>query len=374
MKAKAQAHNHALNAVCPYFTMFPLEFPMRRIRQERASGRSPVVFDLFCGRGTTLYAAREAGLECIGIDVSPVAVAIARAKLASTTLSSVMALTEKLLTNTVGVHVPDSEFWTLAYNPNTLNDIARLRQGLLAARDTGAARLLRALVLGGLHGPLAMNVHKSGYFSNQMPRTYSCKPAYAVRYWKSRKLTTPPLLDVRTVIRRRAERVFSCTPLPKVSDSRVILGDSTDRRTFSGVGHAELVITSPPYYGMKTYVADQWIRNWFLGGPPEVDYSSGDQLCSGSPVDFANSLASAWNNVAANASSELRVAVRFGGIRSRRSDPLTLLTDSFAQSRYSWKMISRRKVCPIRAGRRQADQMRVSAAAMDEFDSFWMLK
>ena len=165
MRTKTQASSHALNAVCPYFTMFPLEFPMRRIKRESSSGRSPVVLDLFCGRGTTLYAARAAGLPCTGIDVSPVAVAIAKAKLASTTLSSVMALTETLLVSEAHVHVPKGEFWKLAYHPGTLNDIARLRQGLLEARDTAAARLLRALALGGLHGPLAKNPVNSGYFS-----------------------------------------------------------------------------------------------------------------------------------------------------------------------------------------------------------------
>jgi len=85
----------------------------------------------------------------------PSAVAIAKAKLASTTLSSVMALTEILLTSEERVHAPKGEFWNHAYHPSTLNDIARLRQGLLQSRDTAAARLLRALALGGLHGPLA---------------------------------------------------------------------------------------------------------------------------------------------------------------------------------------------------------------------------
>jgi hypothetical protein len=34
-------------------------------------------------------------------------------------------------------------------------------------------------------------------------------------------------------------------------------------------------LTSPAYYGLRTYVADQWLRNWFLGGPAYVDYSYG---------------------------------------------------------------------------------------------------
>jgi len=70
---------NALNAICPYFTMFPLEYPLRVLRAHRRG--QPIVMDPFCGRGTTLFAARQLGLGARGIDSSPVAVAIARAKL-----------------------------------------------------------------------------------------------------------------------------------------------------------------------------------------------------------------------------------------------------------------------------------------------------
>ena len=73
---------HSLNAVCPYFTMFPLSFPLWALKH--ASPRA-VVLDPFCGRGTSNYAARYLGLRSYGIDTSPVAVAIAKAKLADAT-------------------------------------------------------------------------------------------------------------------------------------------------------------------------------------------------------------------------------------------------------------------------------------------------
>ena len=65
----------ALNAICPYFTMFPLGFPLRILRERAA--RADWVLDPFCGRGTTNYAARVLGLPSLGVDSSPVAVAIA---------------------------------------------------------------------------------------------------------------------------------------------------------------------------------------------------------------------------------------------------------------------------------------------------------
>lgn len=48
----------ALNAVCPYYTMFPLEFPLGVLT--RQSRPKQWVLDPFCGRGTTTFAARLA--------------------------------------------------------------------------------------------------------------------------------------------------------------------------------------------------------------------------------------------------------------------------------------------------------------------------
>lgn len=61
MRSLAYNPNYALNAICPYFTMFPLEYPLRVLKKHRKD--KPVVLDPFCGRGTTLFAARSLGLE-----------------------------------------------------------------------------------------------------------------------------------------------------------------------------------------------------------------------------------------------------------------------------------------------------------------------
>jgi hypothetical protein len=57
-----------LNAVCPYYTMFPLEFPLSQLQLYPDVRR---VLDPFCGRGTTLYAARLASREAVGSFLRP---------------------------------------------------------------------------------------------------------------------------------------------------------------------------------------------------------------------------------------------------------------------------------------------------------------
>src|SRR5205809_7489107 len=91
----AIASQTALNAVCPYFTMFPLEFPRRILNRYAHAGQR--VLDPFCGRGTTNFAARLAGLETLGVDSSPVAVAITAAKLATSDVDTVIRAARRVL-------------------------------------------------------------------------------------------------------------------------------------------------------------------------------------------------------------------------------------------------------------------------------------
>jgi DNA modification methylase len=91
----AYDQRNALNAICPYFTMFPLEYPLRVLRVHRKD--QPIVMDPFCGRGTTLFAARQLGLQAHGIDSSPVAVAIARAKLCRVDTEATLKLAQSYI-------------------------------------------------------------------------------------------------------------------------------------------------------------------------------------------------------------------------------------------------------------------------------------
>jgi SAM-dependent methyltransferase len=104
---------NALNAICPYFTMFPLEYPIQKLKKHRK--QQPVVMDPFCGRGTTLFAARKLKMKAWGIDTSPIAVAIAKAKLARCTKESAIMLAEELIGSVAPFDIPDTPFFRAAY-------------------------------------------------------------------------------------------------------------------------------------------------------------------------------------------------------------------------------------------------------------------
>jgi hypothetical protein len=342
---KCGASKAALNAVCPYFTMFPLAFPYGILRE----GASPddCVLDPFCGRGTTNYAARLLTLPSIGVDSNGVAIAIAEAKLVNTTPGAVVEEAKRILEG-VPVDIPVGEFWALAFHEDVLHRICRIREVLLANCQTDERKALRAIVMGALHGPF--NKSGTSYLSNQCPRTYAPKPRYAVRFWRDRGLVAPRV-DVLEIIRVRAERYYGTEAT--VGTGVIISGDSRLSETWDGVQrNVSWVITSPPYYGMYTYNPDQWLRLWFLGGPPTVDYSTAGQLHHSSPDVFAAELRAVWRNAAAVCLPGAQLIVRFGGIHDRKADAFCILERSMEDS--GWLVTRVRPAGTAAAGRRQA--------------------
>lgn len=354
----------ALNGICPYFTMFPLDFPHAALSQHAVPGQW--VMDPFCGRGTTNYASRMLGLPSIGIDSSPVAAAVAQAKLVNTTPEAIVRAAERVLDAIPEPHdVPDGEFWKVAFHPDVLRTLCRLREGLLKNCRSSSGKGLRAIILGALHGPRGKTV--SSYFSNQSQRTYAPKPRYAVHFWR-KKGFSPVSVDVLKIIRRRANWYYGDES--KAGVGKIILGDSRNEKLFSSPTmpkEVAWIVTSPPYYGMRTYLPDQWLRLWFLGGPPSVAYGSKGQLSHSSPEEFAKELRQVWENVASVSLPTAKMVIRFGGIHDRKADPLPLLFSSLKDS--GWRMTETVNAGSATSGRRQALHFSApSEAPMPEYD------
>ena len=105
--------------------------------------------------------------------------------------------------------MPTTKFFRAAFNLQVLQSLCAIRHGLLQVRrDTDATVILRATMLGCLHGPTSKTEEGRSYFSNQMPRTFSSKPDYSVRYWKEKGLKAPKV-DVRAVLKRKLRRLDS---------------------------------------------------------------------------------------------------------------------------------------------------------------------
>lgn len=246
--------------------MFPESFAERWISELSEPGE--LVLDPFCGRGTTPFCALQLGRRAIASDVNDVAACVTRAKTAPPLLPVLRHRITMLRNNFKAiawarVAASQPEFFQHAFAKETLQQLLFLRCHLQwATSDVDA--MVASLVLGSLHGESATS---QAYFSNQMPRTISTKPAYSIRFWRTRGLT-PPKRNVFEILAQRASYRYE-TPPPRghatvlQTDVRQLPSKLKRLRT-----PVSCVVTSPPYFDTTNFEEDQWLRLWFLGGPP----------------------------------------------------------------------------------------------------------
>jgi hypothetical protein len=103
--------------------------------------------------------------------------------------------------------------------------------------------------------------------SNQLRQSKAMSPDYAVRWWKARKLR-PPKIDLVKFFEEKLRWRYKKGIPSKLGNAIAICGDA--REVLSRIPRfgADLVLTSPPYFGVTDYSYDNWIRLWMLGGTP----------------------------------------------------------------------------------------------------------
>jgi len=156
--------------------MFPETFVERWV--SKLTKPDEVVFDPFCGRGTTPFQALLMGRRALASDINPVAYCITKAKTNSPPAQVVRRRITQLENGFSrrtweGMRRQMPEFFQHAYTRITLQQLLYLRASL-RWEDNDADGMIAALTLGALHGE---SKKSSSYLSNQMPRTISTKPA-----------------------------------------------------------------------------------------------------------------------------------------------------------------------------------------------------
>lgn len=307
---------HRFHSICPYFAMFPEAFVAEQLR---ASDYRGVVFDPFCGRGTTMLEAQIGRREAAGCDVNPVAVCISGAKCDPPTRGDVANRIEELRHD---CHEPSDrgwqgeldEFFGLCFHTDTMTQVRYLRAEL-EWRRRREDRFIAAVCLGALHG----ESHRSpNYFGNRLPRTISTKPEYSVQWWRRRK-SEPPRRDVFEIVERVVRYRFESDPAPgrgtvREADARDAAAEFPELE-----GRVTDVITSPPYLDTTDYREDQWLRLWFLGGEPRVRTGGGDERHGGKNA-YWTFMEEAASGLAPLLAGKARIVVRIGGRRFGKAE------------------------------------------------------
>lgn len=319
---------HRFHSICPYFAMFPETFVEKHLAASRFKG---VVFDPFCGRGTTVFEALLNGREAAGCDLHPVAVCITGAKCnppsREEALHRLKALEDSLsIVASISLSSEMTEFFAACFHSDTYEQVRFLRANL-DWRNDRTDRFIAALCLGALHG----ESHRSpNYFSNRMPRTISTKPAYSVRWWDKHGYVAPHR-DVFAILRNMVDYRFR-TPPP---ESRGEVEESDARKANLAFPHLDGkvtdIVTSPPYLDTTNYREDQWLRLWFLGEAPTSVQARDDGRHYNRTV-YWKFLKEAWEGVAPLLASRARIVVRIGGRKLSKEEMFVGLLESLEEA------------------------------------------
>lgn len=319
---------HRFHSICPYFAMFPETFVEKHLAASRFDG---VVFDPFCGRGTTVFESLLNGRQAAGCDLHPVAVCITGAKCDPPSRNEVFTRIDKLEASLSWLPPSNlseemAEFFASCFHAETYEALRYIRASL-DWRNERIDRFVAALCLGALHG----ESHRSpNYFSNRMPRTISTKPAYSVRWWRKHGYL-PPRRDAFSILRNMASFRFRTPPPERRGD----IVESDAREATAAFPHLKGkvtdIITSPPYLDTTNYREDQWLRLWFLGEEPKSNHARADGRHYNAAL-YWHFLKEAWEGIAPLLAPEARIVVRIGGRKLSKEDMFSNLLAGLEQA------------------------------------------
>lgn len=255
---------HPLHSMSSYLGGFPPRTP-RRIIEQWVPARATVL-DPFCGSGTSLLEAKLMGRSAVGVDLNPLAVTLAKAKLIRVDLGDLMFRISDLARGFRGETEIDDfpESLEPIFHRRTLAQLCYLRRQL--STDTPEDIFLRGCVVGIMHGK-ARSDGTTAYLSVDMPNTFSMSPNY-VRRFVDRNGLRAPAVDVFAKLRERSQWLLRAGALSASPKTMVLQGDAAQLPEVlegRGVQTVGAIVTSPPYLGVLRYGAFNWIRLWFLG-------------------------------------------------------------------------------------------------------------
>ncbi len=223
-----------------------------------------MIFDPFCGKGTTLLAARLLGFAAYGMDIAPEAVLCTTAKLVGVNFQSLRSyITSMRLIPQPLRRVPSSV--RAFFHRRTLAELLSVRDKLICDlkssddRKRANATFVAASLLGILHG------HASYSLSISSAHAYSMAPGYVLRYAADHGLK-PPVRKVKACLLEKMKRCLDAS-LPECVQFDVRRGSAISCSSVFPelVGKVDLILTSPPYLNAQTYAKDNWLRLWLLG-------------------------------------------------------------------------------------------------------------
>jgi len=231
---------------------------------DRLSKAGDVIYDPFCGRGTTAIEAALLGRHVATNDVNPLSAILTRPRLEAPLIASIDVRLRAL--KLVPKRRIDIDL-TMFYHPDTERELLNLRAYLAERFDSGAEddadRWIRMVATNRLTG------HSPGFFS-----AYTLPPNQAVSQESQIKINEktgkkPEYRDVRALILRKSMQLQSDLNaaarwrLQQAAAQAQFHQGSAARTTELADDSVQLTVTSPPFLNVVQYAKDNWLRCWF---------------------------------------------------------------------------------------------------------------
>ncbi|SFD37754.1 DNA methyltransferase [Flavobacterium phragmitis] len=248
----------------PYYAMFPIDFAFNVVK--KYSKKGDYIIDPFAGRGSSIFAGGVLERHSLGIEINPVGWLYGSTKLNPAEQQLVLdrlTFVYKLRNHYTKSIEKLPEFYRFCYCDEVLKFLLAARKNLNWQTDKVDATLMSIIIVY-LHGKLGEGL------SNQMRMTKSMGMNYSIQWWKEKGYLHPPEINPLEFITKKIKWRYK-NGTPKITDSSILFGDSSDELEKIAQSAKEdeikfsLLFTSPPYWSITDYYADQWLRLWMLG-------------------------------------------------------------------------------------------------------------
>jgi len=237
---------------------------------ELVTEEEDVVYDPFCGRGTTAIEAALLGRNIIANDINPLSKILAYPRLFIPTISELERRLSNILLNENAKADMDLSMF---YHPRTEAEIVSLKNYLQERKESGKEDKLdlwiRMVATNRLTG------HSSGFFSvYTLPPNQATSPERQRKINKKRK-QKPEYRDTKkNILRKSLDLTTDITESPRQqlrkigSKAKFLTADARHTKEIPDET-VQLTVTSPPFLDVVQYVDDNWLRCWFNGIDPE---------------------------------------------------------------------------------------------------------
>lgn len=251
----------------PYYAGFP-ELFVRELIESAGLPSDAVVLDPWNGSGTTTYAASQLGLRSIGVDLNPVMIIVARARLlppseadhlrplAATILSNARSLPTTLGANDalLGWFDPASAAFIRAIEQNIrrslVGGMTRSTDGLHLDRISGTAATLYVALFAACRR-LASTFRSSNPTWIRLPKSAEDRVAPSVRVIAQQFAEN--VRGMAAALAEKGSAQATNADERQAGTSLIVLSDTVSMQL--GAGSVDFVVTSPPYCTRIDYTA-----------------------------------------------------------------------------------------------------------------------